>query len=250
MEFVTVERDREIAVLSMGRGKANAFNQQITDELVEAFTEAANDVGVRAVVLASSRPRFFSAGLDAGEVFQYDRARMGEFFAKFIDLYEMMFHFPKPLVGAVSGHAYAGGAVLSLACHERVLASGEFGFALNEINLGIVVAPGMIRMARLAAGEKNAYRMVCGETITPAAALEMGLAAEVVAPESVVTAATERARALAAKPPQAYKAVRQLFLETTGDGPSDQKWLDRFLDHWFSDEALTLRAALTASLKR
>jgi enoyl-CoA hydratase/carnithine racemase len=252
MEFVQSKRDGQLAVITMSRAKANAINDQVTDELISAISQAADDDDVRGLVLASGVPKFFSAGLDVSTVFQYDRPRMTEFFAQFIDLYELMFNITKPLVAAVSGHAYAGGAVLGLACQERVMAEGQFGFALNEINLGVVVAPGMIRMARHAVGERYAYEMaVCGRTFDPALALKSGLAAEVVAAEEVLPRAVERARALAAKPPEAFNAVRRLFLKTTGaSGASDREWLPEFIDHWFSNEALALRNALAASLTR
>jgi enoyl-CoA hydratase len=142
--------------------------------------------------------------------------------------------------------------VLALACQERVWADSQFGFALNEINLGVVVAPGMIRMARHAVGERYAYEMaVCGRTFDPALALQSGLAAELAAPDEVLPRAIERARALAGKPPEAFKSVRRLFLETAGaTGASDREWLATFIDHWFSSEALALRNALAESLTR
>jgi len=78
------------------------------------------------------------------EVFQYGREDMTEFFGSFMDLYEGIFRLPKPVVAAVSGHSVAGGSVLALACDERVMAEGPFQFALNEVNLGVVLPPGVI----------------------------------------------------------------------------------------------------------
>ena len=155
MEFTRVDRDGELLIITLARGKANPLNAAMVEELITAFGAASGD-DVRAVVFASDRPKFFSSGFDVVEVFAYDRDRMKEFFSRFIDLYEAMLHLPKPVVAAVSGHAFAGGAVLALACDSRVMAEGEFGFALNEVNLGIVVPPGFIRMAVAAVGEKNA----------------------------------------------------------------------------------------------
>ena len=60
---------------------------------------------------------------------------MTAFFARFVELFERMRRLPKPVVAAMSGHAYAGGAILALACDVRVMADGA-GFALNEVDLG------------------------------------------------------------------------------------------------------------------
>jgi enoyl-CoA hydratase/carnithine racemase len=120
MEFIKCERDGSLLVLKLARGKANALNGAMVEELWAAVSEAAASDEVRAVVLASRSPRFFSGGFDVAEVFRYDRETMTAFFGRFIDLYEGLYHLPKPVVGAISGHAFAGGAVLALTCDLRV----------------------------------------------------------------------------------------------------------------------------------
>lgn len=252
MEFVTVDRDEELLIITLARGKANPLNAAMVEELTEAMSMA--DAGdVRGVVLSSDRPKFFSSGFDVGEVFQYDRVRMTGFFSRFIDLYEGILLLPKPVVAAVSGHAFAGGAVLALACDARVMAEGEFGFALNEVNLGVVVPPGFVRMAIAAVGVTNAREVILeGKTLSPERALEMGLADAVVKPEAVLERAVARARELAAKPPLAFGAVKQLFLEATGHSAtfSDRLTLSEFIEHWFSPEAMERKQALVQAIKR
>lgn len=252
MEFIKSDRDGELLILTLARGKANPLNAAMVEELITAF-EAAADADVRGVVLASDRPRFFSSGFDVDEVFNYDHDRMKEFFSRFIDLYEGILRLPKPVVAAVSGHAFAGGAVLALACDARVMAEGGFGFALNEVNLGVVVPSGFVRMAVAAVGARNAREIILeGKTIPPARALEMGLADAVVVPEAVLQRAVARARELAAKPPIAFRAVKQLFLEASGltEASSDRLTLSQFVEHWFSPEATEHKQALVQSIKR
>jgi len=47
-----------------GRWKVNAFNDAYFEELRRQFTSAHDDPAVRCIVLSSSIPKFFSAGLD------------------------------------------------------------------------------------------------------------------------------------------------------------------------------------------
>jgi Delta3-Delta2-enoyl-CoA isomerase len=252
MEFIRTDRDGELLIVTLARGKANPLNAAMVEELIAALNAATSDE-VRGVVLASDRLKFFSSGFDAGEVFQYDRERMAEFFGRFIDLYESILSLPKPVVAAVNGHTFAGGAVLALACDSRVMAEGEFGFALNEVNLGIVVPAGFVRMAIAAVGVKNAREIILeGKTLTPARALEMGLADEVVKPEAVLERAKARARELAARPPGAFGSIKRLFAEAAGHSAtaSDRLTLSQFIDHWFSSEATQRKEALTQSLDR
>ncbi|HWN99344.1 MAG TPA: enoyl-CoA hydratase/isomerase family protein [Blastocatellia bacterium] len=252
MEFITTNRDHELLIVTLGRAKANPLNAAMVEELIAALESATGD-DVRGVVLASDRPKFFSSGFDVSEVFQYDRERMTEFFGRFINLYESILLLPKPVVAAVSGHAYAGGAVLALACDSRIMAEGEFGFALNEVNLGVVVPSGFIRMATAAVGARNAREIILeGKPLSPARALEMGLADSVVKPEAVLDRAIARARELAAKPPMAFGAVKRLFLEASGHSAafSDRLTLSQFVEHWFSPEATERKEALIQSLRR
>ena len=141
MQHIQVEREDAAAIVKLARPKANALNQRMVEELATAMEELAACSDVRAVVLGSEQPKFFSSGFDVADVFSFDRAAMHAFFGRFLDVVGRLQAFPKPTVAAVNGHAFAGGAVLALACDFRIMADGPFGFALNEINLGIAVTP-------------------------------------------------------------------------------------------------------------
>lgn len=253
MQHIKTEIDAGLLIVKMARGKANAINGAMVDELNAAISDATSDESVRGVVLASDRAKFFSGGFDATEVFEYDRETMTVFFGRFIDLYEGMMRLAKPVIAAVSGHAFAGGAVLALACDKRVMAEGEFGFALNEINLGLALPPGMIRMASNAVGVGKARELVLeGRTFTPAEALKSGLASETVSPEAVLERAIEHARKMADKPPLTFAAIKRYFNQVTGLLPatSDRQYLTEFIEHWFSPESKRYRQALVDSMRR
>jgi len=253
MEHIKTEIDEGLLTVTMARGKANALNGAMVDELRLAVEEAGNNESVRGMVLASDRPKFFSGGFDVSEVFQYDRETMTGFFGRFIDLYEAMINLPKPVVAAVSGHAFAGGAVLALATDARVMAEGEFGFALNEINIGLALPPGMIRMAVNAVGTLRARELVLeGKTLKPAEALEIGLASELASAEAVLEQARARALKLAEKPPLTFAAIKRSFIKVTDLIPTggDRQNLAAFIEHWFTSESTQHRQALIESLRR
>ena len=253
MEHIKCETEESLLIVTMSRGKANAMNAAMVEELCGAVDRAASDEEVRGVVLASDQPKFFSGGFDLNEVFQYDRDRMREFFGRFIDLYQSIYRLPKPTVAAVSGHAFAGGALLALACDFRVMGDGEFGFAVNEINLGVVLTPGLIRLLVDRVGAGHARRiLLSGDPLTPSQALQTGLAGEVVDSESALDRAKALAKSLGEKPPLTFGAFKHAIGEATGYGESadDRRYLDEFLDSWFSPEAEERKRALMESMKR
>jgi len=251
MTSIRTENRDGVLVVTMARGKANALNAPMVEELLGAVAQA-HGQDVQGLVLASDCPNFFSGGFDAKEVFQYGREKMTSYFGSFMDLYEDLFRLPKPVVAALSGHTVAGGAVLALACDARVMAEGAFRFALNEVNLGVVLPPGVIRMAVDAIGARNARELLlAGEALSPARALEIGLVNELAPPEAVLERAVAQARALAEKPAGAFGAIKQTLIEVTGHGAAggDRRHLPRFIDHWFSQESEQRRTALLESLR-
>jgi enoyl-CoA hydratase/carnithine racemase len=250
MPLIQTENRDGLLIVTMSRGKANALNAALVDELTASVTAAKSDE-VRGVVLASGCPNFFSAGFDVKEVFAYDRETMTTYFGAYMDLYEALFRLPKPVVGALSGHAMAGGAVLALACDVRVMAEGPFRFAINEINLGVALSPGVIRMAVDAVGPRHARELFLeGETLTPARAKEIGLAAELAPPENVLDRAVSRARSLAEKPRGAFAAIKRNLIDVSGHPPqgSGREHLERFVSQWFTAESIERRRALTLKL--
>jgi enoyl-CoA hydratase/carnithine racemase len=253
MEFVRTERNGNLLIAILGRGKANALNNSMIGELALTIADVDSDANVRGVVLASDRPRFFSSGFDVVEVFGYDRHAMRTFFEQFGGLCEAIQRLPKPVVAAVSGHAYAGGAILALASDERVFADGEFGFALNEINLGLALTPAIVRMAIHAVGIQTARDLILGgRTFTPARSRETGLAAEVVAVDAVLDRAIARARELADKAAGAFGMMKRVIAETSGLLPPPGYSHDNepFLTQWFSPEAMALKQALMQSMAK
>jgi 3,2-trans-enoyl-CoA isomerase len=251
MKHISIDKESGLMIITLGRGKANAMNDEMVRELLQATEEARSDSSIFAIVFASASPRFFSAGFDIAEVFGYDRDKMREFFGRFIDLYEGLYRFRKPVVGAISGHAYAGGAVLSLSFDYRIFAEGTYGFAINEVDLGVVLPTGIVRMAINAVGYHRACKMVLsGQPLSPEQALEAGLADQVALPGALLERAIELARSLGGKAPGAFAGMKSTTRQLGGYGPnvSDRNGLDQFLDSWFSPEAEDKKHALTQSL--
>src|SRR5262245_56453767 len=250
MPSIRTENVDGLLIVTMARGKANALNAAMVEELHGAMTQA-HAPGVRGLVLASGCPKFFSGGFDVKEVFRYDRETMTSYFGLFMDLYEGLFRLPKPAVAAVSGHAVAGGAVLALACDVRVMAEGPFRFALNEVNLGVVLPAGIIRMAVDAIGARHARELfLAGEPLSPARALEIGLAGELAPAEQALERAVALARRLAEKPAGAFGGIKQTLIEVSGHAAAgaDRQHLKPFIDQWFSPESVRRRNELLEKL--
>ncbi len=209
---VTQVRDGSVAVLAMDDGKVNAVNDAMLDDLDAALDAAA---GARAIVLAG-RDGVFSGGFDLSVVGQGGPAaealvrRGGQVLARLYDS-------PVPVVIACTGHAVALGAVMLLAADVRVGADADVAIGLNEVAIGMPLPEVAVALAqeRLAAPLRR-RAVVLAEMWTPVRAVDVGFLDEVVAPESVVATAIDRAKDLGTRlQPDAYATTSQR-LRTAG----------------------------------
>jgi enoyl-CoA hydratase/carnithine racemase len=243
MSLIRSERADDILVLQLARGRANALNEELVNELRTAVERAAADPGVRALVLASAAPGLFCAGFDVNEVFGYERPRMLGFFASFVRVFEHLRTLPKPVLCAIAGHAYAGGAILALSADFRVMADSAL-LSVNEVDLGVSLPPSMIRALGAHATPELARSMLLGaEEITAARALAGGVISEAAAPGEVLAAALRRARKLATKPSEAF-AVHKRALDPLGGVATSEAEIVQTIDAWFSAQGVERRQRL------
>src|SRR5512135_1887998 len=123
MSFVEVQVRDGIATVVLQRGKVNALNPVVVDELSATFHALQSDTEVSAVVFTGSG-KFFSFGFDIPELLAYPREKFTHYLTSFTTLYRDLFIYPKPLVAALNGHAIAGGCMLALACDSAIMAQG------------------------------------------------------------------------------------------------------------------------------
>ena len=145
MQHITLDREEGILVITLSRGKANALNCEMVDELQQALNHALGDDRTHGVVITSGTPKMFCGGFDVQEVFNYPPEKLERYMARFIRLFDTLRCLSKPTVAGLNGHSYAGGSILALACDERIMAEGDFKFALNEVSLGVVLPARMVQ---------------------------------------------------------------------------------------------------------
>ena len=155
---------------------------------------------------------------------------------------------PKPVIGAIHGGAYGGGA--GLACVVDVaIATDAAKFGFTETKLGLIPATiGPYVLARL--GEANARRVFMSARIFDAKeAVQLGLVAKAVSDDDLETAIEAEVLPYLSVAPGAVGAAKQLALAL--QSRIDQAAIDdsvrRLADVWETDEAA---AGIDAFLNR
>ncbi len=197
-----------IRELRLNRPPVNALSPELISALRQAIL-ASPSQGARALILSGS-PGRFSGGLDIPSLMALDRPTMDSVWRDFYGLLGAIAQSPIPIATAITGHAPAGGTVLSIFCDWRVMAQGDFRIGLNEVQVGIQMPPLILKALRRLIGPREAEHMaVAGTLVTVQEARRIGLVDDVADPEQVVNRALEWCERLLALPPEAMLGTRR-----------------------------------------
>lgn len=207
-ETLLVERHGAVTLVRLNRPQAlNAINTQVMRDLIEAFAAYDADPTQLCLVLTGSE-KAFAAGADIKEMQPKGFAEMfGEnFFAGF----ERVTATRKPWLAAVAGFALGGGCELAMMA-DFIIAADTAKFGQPEIKLA--VAPGMGGSQRLtrAVGKAKAMEMcLTGRMMDAVEAERSGLVARVVPAAGLIEDALKTAATIAAMPPLAAIANKEM----------------------------------------
>jgi len=205
---ILVDRHGAVTLVTLNRPQAlNALNSEVLKELIAAFAAYDADPEQRCLVLTGS-DKAFAAGADIKEMQGQGFADMysNNFFAG----WEQVTATRKPWIAAVAGHALGGGCEVAMMA-DFIIAADNAKFGQPEIKLG--VTPGMGGSQRLtwAVGKSKAMEMcLTGRTMDAHEAERSGLVAKVVPVAALVDDALNVAQRIAAMPPLAAIAVKEM----------------------------------------
>jgi methylglutaconyl-CoA hydratase len=156
--------------------KRNALNEQVVTELKFAFNEARNTEECKLVILRSSS-NAFCAGADLGYLKNLQTNSREENMADsthLMELFKMMYTFPKVIISMVNGPAIAGGCGLATIT-DYSFASTKASFGYTEVKIGFVPAIVMVFLIRKIGEAKAREIVLSGEVFSADRAKSIGL---------------------------------------------------------------------------
>ena len=224
-DLVLVRCEGPLAVITLNDPeRANPLSAPLVDGVYRALAAAADDRGVRAVILTGAG-RHFSAGADLAALERLaeggteadnraDSERLERMYATLLD-------HPKLTVAAVHGAAIGGGCGLATAC-DLVIAERGARLGYTEVTIGFIPALVSTFLTRRVAGGVARRLLLDPEVMDGERAVELGLANELVDDGTAVEVAMERALAIAHKTSAtALAATKKLLNEAVGLGWRD-----------------------------
>jgi len=236
--------------LRLDRPPVNAISPELILALRKAI-QAGPGEGARALILSGS-PGRFSGGLDIPVLLGLDRSAMATVWREFYTLLGALAGSAVPIVAAITGHAPAGGTVLSMFCDWRVMADGDYKVGLSEVQVGIPLPPVILHGLQRLVGFRQAERLaVRGELLSPQDAVRLGLVDELVSPEKVVDRALEWCEGLLALPPDAMARTRHAARkDLTAIFEDVESELQQVTEGWWSPETQQILHAVAERLRK
>jgi enoyl-CoA hydratase len=206
-ETIIVSKEGMLGVITLNRPQAmNALSYKLVTELISALTDLEKDDNVRCLVIAGSE-KAFSAGADIKEMSDMTAVQMA-MTGHFFPLWDKVGHYPKPIVGALSGYVLGGGLELAMSL-DVLIASETTQLGQPEIDIGVMPGGGGTQRLTRAVGKAKAMEMILtGKRIGAEEAKTLGLVSKVVPKEAYLEEAKKVANEIASKSPVAARMAK------------------------------------------
>jgi enoyl-CoA hydratase/carnithine racemase len=211
-----LEDHSRTAVVRLNRPeKHNAISRQMAEELVRCLEALDANPDVRVIILTGAGEKAFCAGADMGE------AALGRYEGPGADAPPIeggrdwaaqaavrLLRARKPVIAAVNGYAYGGGAVFAIHCDIRIC-SENARFRFVGASYGLAVGASIL--PRIVGGPLAKELIFTARAIDADEALRIGLANHVVPLADLERTVLEMAEQIAANSPAAIAASKEVI---------------------------------------
>jgi 2-(1,2-epoxy-1,2-dihydrophenyl)acetyl-CoA isomerase len=221
MECIIAQRDEGVGIVTLNRPQVlNAMNLALQEEWEQALQDFEKDDQIKVVVITGAGEKAFCAGADIHEAVDAPpeimerRNAVGSRLGWYIAMY------PKPVIGAINGLAYGGGAFISslfdirIGCERtrfRYLAA-SYGNVNSTWSLPAQVGLPLAKEL-----------MFTGRMVEAAEAKEIGLLNRVVPSGQLLTAAIDTAKVIAKNDARMVQGIKRLINDGVG-----KTWRERY----------------------
>ncbi|MEM8695301.1 MAG: enoyl-CoA hydratase/isomerase family protein [Pseudomonadota bacterium] len=193
-------------VVRLDRPPLNALNAETLEEGTALLRQAATEPPEAGLVLTGANGAF-TAGVDIKQAADADEAMRRRLFWGINDFCAALMRLPCAFVCGVTGHAIGAGGIVAITADWTVIADEELKIGLPEAKAGLPF-PQVPQIAMEYGLDPVWHRRLAlsSKLLSPAEAIDAGLADELALPEWTFEKAITRAKELSAQP--AFKEVK------------------------------------------
>ncbi|KAM3863928.1 enoyl-CoA delta isomerase 1, mitochondrial [Diretmus argenteus] len=208
-----------VAVMYMQSPPVNSLSLDFLTEFSISLEKLEMDKSCRGLVLTSSLPKVFSAGLDIMEMYGKSPEHCEEFWKAVQEMWLKLYSSNMVTIAAINGSSPAGGCLMSLACDYRIMAENpRYSIGLNETQLGIV-APFWFKdnMVNTVGHRTTEMALQLGLLFSAPEALKIGLVDQLVSEDQLLTTATKTMAKWLVIPDHARQITKSMMRRPTID---------------------------------
>jgi 2-(1,2-epoxy-1,2-dihydrophenyl)acetyl-CoA isomerase len=224
-ETVLFEIKDGIASLTLNRPDVfNAFNEQLSADVLDALKKTAKEKGVRVLVISGSGKAFCS-GQDLKSIAGTKRSLSESIHKRYNPMIRAIRNLPIPVICKLNGVAAGAGCSLALAC-DMIIASEAASLIEVFVNVGLVLDSGSSYFLPRLVGSARAFELsTLGSKVTAQQAADWGMINKVVKAEELDEEVNKLASHYAQAPTKAIGLMKKML------NKSFQSDLDTMLEY-------------------
>ena len=206
-----LKKDGTVYILSLTNGaKANTFNEDIVGEYHAVLDEVEASTSNAALLITSTDPKFWSNGIDLEWLITKPANYLSQFAFLLDKLYLRFALLNMPTVGCLTGHTYAGAAVLATTLDFRLMRADRGFFCFPEIDIKIPFSPVMQQVLKLLPDHHALTELVLtGKRVGGEEAMKMKIVSGAYLQETLFPKSMELAKFLAQKDRKTYTKLKR-----------------------------------------
>lgn len=217
-----------VATVKLNRPEVrNALGLNMRQELIDFFTKAKNDAGIKSIIL-TGEGKIFSSGGDLSTMKEMDAVSGRERLKIGHEIIHSITTLEKPVIAAINGTAAGAGVSIALAC-DMILAGRSAVLTQSFVKVGLIPDLGSIYfLPRLIGRHRAMELMFFGEKVSAEKAREIGIINKVVDDDLLLKEANVLAGKLAEAPNYAIGLIKRLINRTVLAGLDESLELEGF----------------------
>ncbi|MDA8793694.1 enoyl-CoA hydratase/isomerase family protein [Bacteriovoracaceae bacterium] len=248
------EKADNLFLVNLENEKLNVLDTNFLNEITDTFMELKSNNDCHGVTLTGNG-NCFSAGINLKKVFTSGDHYLFEFMDALDLCFRTLFEFPKPVIGAINGHALAGGCIIAACCDYKIAVKNEKAkIGITELAVGVPFPSVPLEIMRFILPPKymqEVFYFAKGYSFL--IAQKYGLVDELTSAENLIDFSLKYAKNLARIPNETFSRTKAHLREDTVKkytADKAKKYDLALRDYWASEEQKNVIEKFLNSLKK
>lgn len=213
MSFMQLEKRGAVYVLTLTNGdRDNTFNPEVLQEYHRVLDRIEDHPDNAALLITSSHAKTFCNGIDLPWLLTQTPEGFREFVTELENVLLRIALLNLPVIAAINGNCYAGGAILASACDFRFMREDRGRFCFSEVNIKIPFTQVMVDIIQLLPDAQSLRDLaLTGKAVGGIEAYKMKVADRIYGEAVLFSEALAFAESMAEKHRATYATIKHSF---------------------------------------